>query len=357
MADIVDLTPHLIGTPDPGVNLYQIPNASMEVLEDIINATWNLALTKSDAVGTKTAAITGGTGMFDPDTAPTVSAGSVSVPTITAPDVNIPASITVPDLYAEWSTQYLEIASWLTTQYSTWISTYAPNNQTLYAAGEASLLAALQSNSYLPAAVQANILGDASATILADKVRAQDAVVAQFAARRFPMPTAASVSAVMQIEQKAQDAMAEAGRKIMVMSVEQYRFVIEKVIATRDMVLKDANQYIVALASAPDTASKLLGVGYDVQTKLITSAAQFYNADAQAKEVIAKVGEFNTNIAFDASKANQASKLTIIEDNLKALLGEITSVTQQAVSALNNLHVGVTMQAGGTSVTTQAQSL
>lgn len=357
MADIIDLEPFLIGTPANGVNLYQVPNASMQVLEDIINATWNLALSKSDAVGAKTAAITGQDGMFDPDLAPTVTAGSVTVPTITAPAVNIPANIEVPDLYQEFSEQYLEIASWLTTQYSSWITTYAPNNQALYAAGESSLLSAIQSGSYLPASVQSQIWGDDSARILADSSRAQDAIVAQFAGRRFPLPADVSASAVLQIQQRAQDLQAESSRKIAIMSVEQYRFVIQQIAGYREIVLKAANDFVRALASAPDTASKLLGVGYDVQTKLISSAAAFYNADAQAKEVIAKVEEHNNAITLEAGKANQASKLTIIEDNLKALIGEITSVTQQAVSALNNLHVQASMQAGGSTITTQAEQI
>lgn len=563
---IVNLEPIPIGSPEVGVNLYQIPNATMEVLEDVINATWELALSKSDTVSAKTAAITAGGGMFDPNNAPSVtvgtvvtgtasagaatagtvaapdaittaslsagtvayptataspvSAGAVSsssvtasavtagavssgtapVPTITAPDVYIPSSITMPDLWLEWKTQYLEIAEWLVGEYTTWITTYAPNNQALYTAAEDSLLAAIQNDSYLPPSVQAQIWGDDAARILSDKTRAQDAVVAQFAARRFPMPLAASVSAVMQIEQKAQDALAESSRKIAVMSVEQYRFVIQQALSARDMVLKAANEYIRALAGAPDMASKLVGIGYDIQTKLISAAAAFYNADANAKDIIAKVSEFNvssaleaskttstlsldaskttsslaleaskttsslaleaskttsslaleaskttsslaleaskintgaaidagkanvslaleadkaaaalsfdasktnaslsvevgklnTSLAFDASKTNaslsfdasklnatlgqdtskqnvalgleasklnQSAKLALIEDNLKALLGDITSVTQQAVAALNNLHVGVTMQAGGTTVTTQNQDL
>ena len=563
---IVNLEPIPIGSPEVGVNLYQIPNATMEVMEDLINATWELALSKSDTVSAKTAAITAGGGMFDPNNAPSVtvgtvvtgtasagaatagtvaapdaitaaslsagtvayptataspvSAGAVSsssvtssavtagavssgaapVPTITAPDVYIPSSITMPDLWLEWKTQYLEIAEWLVGEYTTWIATYAPNNQALYTAAENSLLAAIQNDSYLPPSVQEQIWGDDAARILSDKTRAQDAVVAQFSARRFPMPLAASVSAVMQIEQKAQDALAESSRKIAVMSVEQYRFVIQQAMSARDMVLKAANDYIRALAGAPDMASKLVGIGYDIQTKLISAAAAFYNADANAKDVIAKVSEFNvssaleaskttstlsleaskttsslaleaskttstlaleaskttsslaleaskttstlsleaskintdaaidagktnvslaleadkaaaalsfdasktnaslsvevgklnTSLAFDASKTNAAlsfdasklnttlgqetskqnvafgleaekfnktAQLTIIEDNLKALLGDITSVTQQAVSALNNLHIGVTMQAGGTTVTTQNQDL
>lgn len=357
MADIINLQPHLIGTPANGVNLYQVPNASMEVLEDIINATWNLALSKSDAVGLKTAAITAASGMLDPTLAPTATAGSVAVPSIVAPPVTIPAGINVPAIFADFKLEYLDLATWLTNQYTAWITTYAPNNQSLYTAGESSLLAALQSDTFVPAAVQNQIMGDAAARVLSDADRASDAVVAQFAARGFPLPPDAALSAVLQIQQKAQDEMAETSRKIVVMSVEQYRFVVEKTISSRDMVLKYAVEYAKVEAMSPEIISKMMGIGYDIQTKLINAAAAFYNADSQAKEVIAKVGEFNANIAFDASKANQASTLTIIEDNLKALLGEIASVTQQATAALNNLHTQVSMNAGGTTVTTQAESL
>lgn len=357
MADIVDLQPHLIGTPATGVNLYQIPNASMEVLEDVINATWNLALTQSSSVSAKIAAITAAAGMFDPTTAPTVAAGSVGVPSIVAPSVTIPSSITVPQIFADFKTEYLDLATWLTNQFTGWISTYAPNNQALYTAGESSLLAAIQSDTYIPASTQAQIWGDDSARILADSNRAQDAVVAQFASRRFPLPADVSASAILQIQQKTQDLQAESSRKIAIMSVEQYKWVVGQIVAQRDLVLKYALEYAKTMTTSPEIISRMMGIGYDIQTKLISAAAAFYNADAQAKEVIAKVGEFNTSTALEADKLNQAAVLTLIEDNLKALLGEIAAIAQQATALMNNLHVQVSMQAGGTSVTTQGEQL
>lgn len=354
MADIIDLQSQLLTGPLADQRLYAVPNASMIVLQDLINATWNLALTQSNAVGSKTATITSASGMLDPALAPTISGGSVAVPSITAPPVTIPSGITVPAIFADFKTEYLDLATWLTNQYTTWISTYAPNNQSLYTAGESSLLAALQSDTFVPAAVQNQIMGDAAAQVLSDADRASDAVVAQFAARGFPLPPDAALSAVLQIQQKAQDEMAETSRKIVVMSVEQYRFAIEKTISSRDMVLKYAVEYAKVEAMPPEIISKMMGIGYDIQTKLISAAAAFYNADSQAKEVIAKVGEFNTSVAMEASKANQASTLTIIEANLKALLGEIVSVTQQATALFNNLHVQASMQAGGTTVSSQS---
>jgi hypothetical protein len=67
------------------------------------------------------------------------------------------------------------------------------------------------------------------------------------------------------------------------------------------------------------------------------------------------VTQYNNTIAFDSAKANQMAKLSVTEMNLKALLADISSIAQQATAALNNLHVGVTMQAGGSTITTQAQ--
>ena len=354
MADIIDLQSQLLTGPLADQRLYAVPNASMLVLQDLINATWNLALTQSNAVGSKTAAITSASGMLDPVLAPTISGGSVAVPSITAPPVTIPSGITVPAIFADFKTEYLDLSTWLTNQYTTWISTYAPNNQALYAAGESSLLSAIQSGSFIPASVQAQIWGDDTARILGDSSRAQDAVVAQFASRGFPLPPDAALSAVLQLQQKAQDLQAESSRKIAIMSVDQYKFVIQQIMAQRDMVLKYAVEYAKVEAMAPETISKMMGIGYDIQTKLISAAAAFYNADSQAKEVIAKVGEFNTSVAMEASKANQASTLTIIEANLKALLGEIVSVTQQATALFNNLHVQASMQAGGTTVSSQS---
>ena len=116
-------------------------------------------------------------------------------------------------------------------------------------------------------------------------------------------------------------------------------------------------EYIKALASGPDMVSRMTNIGYDAQSKMVSAAASFMNAEAQAQEVIAKVAQFNSGMTLEVNKANQASKLNIIEGNVKTMLADLSLVAQEAISALNNLHVQVSMQAGGTTVTTQAQNL
>jgi len=356
MADIINLQAHLISKPANGVNLYQVPNASMEVLEDIINATWNLALTKSDSVTTKVADVTGATGMLDPDLAPTIAAGTVAVPSITEPYVDIPANATVDDIFDKFTTEYIELATWLAGQFTTFRDTYFPDEQVAYQAMEDWLEAALANPEVgLPPAVASQIWTDDRDRITYDTTRAQADILDVFAARRFPLPPGAAANAAIQIQMKSQDEIAESSRKVATMSVDMQKFNVENLLKLRDVAMRDAVDYVKALASAPDMVSRMTNIGYDAQSKLISSVSSYYNARTQAQEVMSKVSQYNNSLAFDASKSNQAAELNITELNLKALLADIASIAQQATAALNNLHVGVTMQAGGSTLTTQAQ--
>ena len=150
----------------------------------------------------------------------------------------------------------------------------------------------------------------------------------------------------MQIEQKAQDELAESSRKIAMLSVEMQKFNVEKLLGLRGSAMDSAIKYITALASAPDISSKLVGVGYDAQSKLISAAADFYRADAGAKEVVAKVAQFNTSTALEADVKNQVSNLTLIEDKLKALPAEAQALAQMSTSLFNNVHVSAGVSGG-----------
>lgn len=358
MADIVDLSPHLIGTPATGVNLYQVPNASMEVFQDIINATWNLANNKDLSGAAKATAIQ--TLIDDILAAPGayhVTAGSVAVPTITAPTVNIPSTATVADLYSDFHTEYLALATWLDGKFTSFRTTYFPDEGALYTAAEGSLANALASGNFIPATVQAQILGDDQARIIEDKVRAQDSVVASFASRRFPLTPDVAAAAVLQIEQKAQDELAESSRKIAIMSVEQYKWVIDECLKLRGLVMNAANEYVKSLASGPDVASRLVPIGWDSQQKLISAAADFYRADTAAKDVISRVHQYNNSIALEGAAKNQAVDAGFVDTKVKAFLAELQFIMQEATALFNNLQASVSMSAGGTSVTTQAQSL
>lgn len=350
MADIVNLEAHYIGSPTPGVNLYQLPNASMQVLEDIINATWNEGLTTKAEFTAKIANAM--SGFLDITAAPHVSAGTVAVPSIAEPLVDIPASVSVEGIYDQWATEYLELATWLDGKFTSFRNTYFPDENAAYTACEDWLQAAVANPEVgLPQATADQIWGDDQARILSDKTRAQDSIIAQFASRRFPLPPGAAASATLQIEQKAQDELAESSRKIAITSVDLQKFNVEKLLQLRSESMKAAVEYVKALASAPEMTSRLTNIGYDAQSKLISSVSAYYNARTQANEVMSKVAQYNNSTALEAATKNQASDLTLIEDKLKAMLAEAQSIAQMTTALFNNIHVGATLQAnGGTTV-------
>lgn len=345
MADIVNLQSHFIGSPAPGVNLYQIPNASMQVLEDIINATWNEGLSQKSEFSTKIADATAG--FLNTANTPTVTAGNITGAAIVEPGVTIPASADVADVISMFDTKYLELVALLSTKFTDFRTAYFPDEHNAYLAAENALQDAMANDSYLPAATQAQIFGDDEARIVDAKLRAQDAVVAQFATRGFPLPPDVAASAVLQIEQKAQDELAESSRKIAVLSVEQFRFTVDKVLGLRQSAMGAAIEYVKALASGPDMASRLVNVGYDAQSKLISAASSFYNARIDAAKTMNAVAQYNNSADLEAATKNQAAELGMIGEKLKALLTEAQAIAQMSTALFNNLNVSASLSANG----------
>lgn len=235
----------------------------------------------------------------------------------------------------------------LVSKFTDFRASYFPTENAGYAAAEAWLADAIANPAGLPPDVLAQLLSDDQARIMADRQRSQDNVLAQFASRRFPLPPGAAASAVVQIEQKAQDELAESSRKLTALSVEMQKFNVEKLLGLRGMAMDSATKYIAALASGPELASKVFGVAYDAQSKLITSASTFYNARIQAAEVTSKVAQYNNSIALDAASKNQAAELQMVENKLKGLVMEIQALAQMCTALYNNLHTGATVSTSG----------
>lgn len=323
------------GTYTPGAE------TSLHAAVDLINESWAQANSKTADFEAKIDAIVDPTtGWLAAVASPHVAAQTaVTVPTIAEPGVSIPATASVTDAMTLFDTKYLELVALLTTKFTDFRTAYFPNEQAGYALAETWLKDAINNPSVgMPVAVAAQLMTESTDRITADASRASDAVLASFAARRFPLPPGAAASAVLQIQQGAQDAVADASRKLTVQSIEMMKFAIEKTISARQIAMNSAVDYIKALASGPDMASRLINVGYDAQSKLISAASSFYGARTEAAKVISAVSQFNATTALTVAEKNQTADLTMIEDKLKALLAECQAFAQMATSLYNNLH-------------------
>lgn len=325
MADIIDLSDF-------------IPTAGQKVLQEVINATWNKGLEQEASFAAKVDSIESQLGTDD---APTIDAPTdISAPLVTAPLVDIPT--TVDDYVELYRTQYLEMMEELSNRFQVFRDTHFPDESAGFAAAQDWLLEAVANpGSALPQAIQDKIFEDDRSRIMDDASRASDAILATFAARRFPLPPGQAAAAIAGVQQKAQAEIGASSRNMAKLAVEMQRFTVEKLLGLRQAADGAALKYIKALAVAPSESIKVT----NQQSALIAAAADFYRADIAAAELTAKVGQFNNTLAVDVASKNQASELAVISERIKALLAEAQAVAQMASALFNNVNVSSSISA------------
>ena len=328
---IISVTP---GNYTPGAK------SSLDAMAAVINAAWEQGNLKSDDFAAKIDAITDeATGWLSTQAAPHVSAGTVTAPNVDEPNVTIPSTQSAGDVMTLFDAKYAEMVAMLSDKFTAFRTAYFPDESGAYSAAESWLKAALENpTSGLPVAVQDQLLTEDKDRITADATRASDAVIQSLAARRFPMPSGAAASALLQIQQKAQDEIAESSRKVAIMSVEQMKFAIEKAINARQMAMSSVLDYVKTIMAAPEVSSRLVGVGYDAQSKMISAASQFYGVRAEVAKMANQVSQFNANLKYEADAKNQAADLALISENIKTLLVEAEALAKMGSAMFNNLH-------------------
>lgn len=306
----------------------------------LINASWNQANDKYAAYEAKSALITnvGGTGWLDTASTPTISSGSASATAPTDPGVTVPSSITHDAIFSSFNTEQQAMWDQMVQGVVAFRSSFFPDEGVAYSAAEDWLQAAIASSSGLPAATAAQMLSDDKDRILAESSRAADALTARFAAARFPISSGAEVAGVLAIQQTAQAEIAASARKITIAGIEQLKFAVEKLIALRQVAMSAALDYVRTLAGAHPAANQLVGTGYDAQSRLISAASSYFGARTAAADLATKNSQFNVANALSAAEANQRATLTMAEDKLKAMLGELAALAQMATSLFGNLH-------------------
>lgn len=306
----------------------------------IINAAWDLGNTKYNTYADKVTALTAAIQAIIDGSTFDISPSTAGAMSIAEPTVTIPTDIDTSSIMAVFNNEATALISELANKVTYIFTTYFPDDAIEYNTASAWMLAALNDASGLPEAVRAQMASDDLARLTADKLRAQDSVIQQFAARRFPMPGGQAASAILQIEQKSQEALAESSRKITLASVERLQWAAEKVIGLRTMAMSSALDYAKIMNAAQNTASSVTGIGIDAQAKLISAVSAYYNARTDAQKAIKSAAQFDAKQTQEAAEKNQVADLTLLEDKIKALMAETQALAQMATSLFNNVHAG-----------------
>lgn len=316
-------------------------SGTARIAANIINSTWDQANVKSAEFDFKVRTVEGvlaGTPVTPITTVATDTIGVIE------PTVTIPTNANVTDILLKFDEKYAELIAMLSTKLTDFLTEYFPNEEAVYAKAETRVSDALSNSDYgIPAAVAAQLLTDEKSRAYAEAAVLSDAALEAFASRRFPLPPGAAAGAVLQINQKAQDSISEAGRKLMMAYVENMRYAVDKALSMRQLALGSAEEYIKSLMSGPALANQVISSAYDEQTKLISAASSFYNARIDAKKLVKQAEQFNAQTALTVAEKNQAVELAIVEERIKSLMTEAGAIAQMVSSLFNNLHTGATL--------------
>lgn len=311
---------------------------AIKVAAKIINGSWNVAETATNAFDDIIkAAVDRNDELSAADGLTVNTANETPVP---EPAIAIPTSVTPGDVMSLFDQKYLELVALLVEKFTTFQSQFYPNDQAVYTQAETWVTAAMDNpNQAIPVAVAAQLLTDVKSKAYADAVVASDTVLATFAARGYPLPPGAAASAVLQVNQKAQNEISESSRKLMMEYVTQMKFAVEKALLMRKEAMDSAISYINALASGPSMASGLVNNGFDAQSKLISATASFYSARTNASQLLKQAEQFNVDRKYAKDERNASNDITLMQENIKILVTEAQALAQIATSLFNNVNV------------------
>lgn len=313
------------------------PLFAIQLTEAVINTCWQTA--EEIKAETQTAIANAGASFIDPDNPPEMIAAVVDPVTVDDPSLVIPDEIAVADVVAAFDAEQKALVSELADKFSAFRAAYFPDERSTYLAAEDWLRGAIENPEVgLPPAVADQIWEEDRSRILEDSARATASVLAALASRRYPLPPGVATAAMLEIEHKAQTEIAASGRKVAVLSVEQMRFAVDKVLSLRQSAMAAALDYVKTLAFGMDISTRVIGGGYEAQSRLISAASAFFGARINARELEFKSGQLNAQMAQEASKENLHSALTTIEMRLKSLLQEAETLGRMAQGLYNNLH-------------------
>lgn len=317
---------------------------SVDLSNQIIERAWSKAEAIDSALTSRLnaaqTAVSGGGGMG--------AASATPIGAITGPNVNIPLEAEGPDLTL-FNTYNDAVFNKLVAAFSGYLSDNFPLDMSTLAAAEGWLQNQVSNGgSGINAAIEAQIWERDRSRILADSVRAYDEVAAIWATRNFPLPPGALQSQTGRINQKAHEELAKSSREAAIAAfnaeLDMIKFAVSEAIKLRQIAVSSAGDYIRAIASSQNTSYQMAMGKSQAQNGLISAAATFWNAKANAEDIMFKSRLANASFAQEASKVNTTLDAQDRHKRGDVAVAAADAVARQAAAMLNNLHTSVGVQ-------------
>lgn len=272
-------------------------------------------------------------------------------PVAPAPDVvpapKLPTAPTLPVLDQSTATAVYDstsgdVVNMLTGMFSSFLSTHFSENGFVRDAQAWISRALTVGGSGVNAAVEAQLWNRARDRALTDANRAREAMEADWAGRRFPMPPGALRHGLAMIDKTAQDAIAEASRaqatEAFTREVENARIAVERAISLRSLALSSAGEYIRTLVQGPQVAASVAGTVIDAQARFSSTLTDYYRAQVTAAEIPVRVSTTNAELKARTNEANLRTAMETLGQRVSAVVANAQMVGTQAAAALNAIN-------------------
>lgn len=258
------------------------------------------------------------------------------------PNVAIPTRVSGVDT-AVFESMYAQIIEDLADRFHDFITEFFPISPSLMPAVEAWLEGAITTGgSGINVNVERQIWQRDRDRLSVEASAASEQAINQWAARGYPLPPGAAAAALTTIAMRRTEQVAAVSRdaaiKAFETEIENIRFAIAQAIDYRTKAIAAAGDYVKALASAPDIASRMSTQSADAQARLISAVASYYGARTNAAELASKVDMYNADAQIKAALANQETDAKYTGLRVEAAVAAAGSIGQQASAALNGLN-------------------
>jgi len=256
-------------------------------------------------------------------------------------------------VFGHFETQAATIIADQASKFTTFMSTWFPDNAATYTAAEAYLLDAITNTTsgIVPAAIKTAILEDARSSALAEANRATENLNAGMSAKRHRFPPGQATALAREISQQALDNIASSSRAIAIkdfeLSHQTALQAVQMALSARQSALAAATQYIAGIvAQGWQSGAAITGAAHGAEVAKLQAAYQAYAGRTNAAELALRATQANVTLAFEAAKLNQSKDLQEVENYLKAFLSQAQLIGQQLVGMLNNLRAGSSLTMG-----------
>lgn len=352
MADIID---PVVDLPLPTVAVDETglftPAAAfaLEMNRNIINATWDLASTKSTALDAAVDDLTNdATGWLATHGAGDITAPDISITAPVEPSIT-PAAVSTALVFSNYTTQAGAIITALTGKFSDFMTEWFPDDAAAFDAAQAWITAAIGNTTTgaIPADIKDAMLEDSRAQLLAEETRAVADLYDGQAAKRSRFPTGAQSGMARRITQATLNAIAASSRTIMLKDFElTHSDILEAVkmaLSARSAAMSAAVNYVQTVVAGYGQGAMLTSMAHESETRMIGAAAGYFGARIHAGDLALKVLSADKQLEFEAAKANQAKDINEIERYVQAFEQRTKLLAAEVVSMLNNLRAGGTI--------------